>query len=355
MSEMTFDSKEYLERLALSVQAGQAMVTPLTASLHATKRCNSRCQYCGIWKARPTNPSLEDLLLAVDELAAVGIKMISLTGGEPFMQPHLPQVVKRMYQHGLISSTMTNGTLLNPRHVVPLLEAGLTSLCVSLDTVDPATYERIRGMPLAPVLKGLRYVAGIRRDFPTLLVFSVSCVISRINVDQLAALVEFCGELGITIGFQPLHKSFESEYNPEDFRFSEEDLPNLETQIDNLLELGQLTHIINNDAAYLQGFPGYLVHRKLPPATACTAGFTTIAIDADLNVKSCWPKRPVGNLRTERLADLWWSDRYNEQRLSMLKLECPGCWLRCHTDHWSVQWLEDLLRRAEAVRQRSAA
>ena len=227
---------------------------------------------------------------------------------------------------------MTNGMLLNPKHVVPLLEAGLNSLCVSLDTVEPVTYERIRGVPLAPVLEGLRYVAGLQRDFPSLLVFSVSCVISRVNIDQLTALVNFCGELGIGIGFQPLHDTFESEYHPDGFRFSEDDLPNLQRQIDNLVEMGQRTHLINNDEAYLQGFPGYLVYRRLPTTTACTAGFTTIAIDAELNVKSCWPKRPVGNLRTQRLADIWRSDRYHEQRLSMLKLECPGCWLRCHTD-----------------------
>ena len=116
---------------------------------------------------------------AVDELTDLGIKMISLTGGEPFMQRHLPEVVNRMREHGVISSTMTNGMLLNPKHVVPLLEAGLNSLCVSLDTVEPVTYERIRGVPLAPVLEGLRYVAGLQRDFPSLLVFSVSCVISR--------------------------------------------------------------------------------------------------------------------------------------------------------------------------------
>ena len=67
---------------------------------------------------------------------------------------------------------------------------------------------------------------------------------------------------------------------------------------------------IDNDWEYLEGFPDYLIYRRLPQGTKCTAGFTTISIDVDLNVKSCWPMKPVGNLRTQSLTDIWYSEIY---------------------------------------------
>jgi MoaA/NifB/PqqE/SkfB family radical SAM enzyme len=100
---------------------------------------------------------------------------------------------------------------------------------------------------------------------------------------------------------------------------------------------------INNDEAHLDGFADFLVHKQLPKGIQCTAGFTTITVDYELNVRSCWPKGAKGNLHTSRLIDIWRSDSYRQQRASMLALDCPKCWLRCHTDYLSLTWLSDLL------------
>ena len=351
MKKMSDHTKEYLDGLSQSVQTGKPLIPPLSASLQANKICNSRCLYCGIWKNPPVNPSLQDLLLAVDELADLGVHMISLTGGEPFLQSHLPEVVRRMRTKGIISSTMTNGLLLNENYIIPFLEAGLNSLCVSLDTLDPATYQTIRGVPLDPVLAGLKYLAVIRRNYRSLFVFSINCVVSRLNINQLVPLVEFCSELDISVGFQPLHASFESKDNPECLHFREDELLYVRSQMDRLVQMKERGFRIDNSPAYLQGFPDYLLYRRLPEGSICTAGFTTIAVDAELNVKSCWPKKPVGNLHERRLAEIWQSDNYRQHRSAMLALDCPGCWLRCHTDYLSVQWLIDLLDRLAATKR----
>jgi len=310
MKEVRKRTEEYLEMLSLSVQKGEPFVTPLTASLQANKWCNSKCEYCGIWKNPANNPPAEDLILAVDELAQLGIKMISLTGGEPFLQSHLSQIIRRMETRGIVSSTMTNGLLLKPKYVIPILEAGLNSLCVSLDTIDPCIYKKIRGVPLPPVLNGLRYVSRLRHEFPSLVVFSINCVVSRANINLLIPLIEFANELDISVGLQPLHNSFESTYNPDDLQFREDDLSLIQREMKKIIKMKQDGYRIDNDWEYLEGFPDYLIYRRLPQGTKCTAGFTTISIDVDLNVKSCWPMKPVGNLRTQSLTDIWYSEIY---------------------------------------------
>jgi len=345
-------STEYLDRLNLSIKKQEALVIPLTASLQTAKWCNSRCRYCGIWKNPALHLPLGDLVLAIDELAALGVHLISLTGGEPFLHRYLAQIVQRIGSHGIISSIMTNGMLLKPEYVIPILEAGLNSLCVSLDTVDPATYRFLRGVPLPPVVEGLRYVSSIRQNFPLLQLFSINCVISHANIDQLTALIEFCSELNISVGFQPLHSSFESKYAPKELQFGPEEFPYLQKQVNKLMAMKEKGYSIDNDWAYLRGFPDFLAYRRLPVGTVCTSGFTTIAVDDELNVKSCWPKKPIGNLHKHKLSVLWKSNTYTLHRRSMLALECPGCWLRCHTDHLSVQWLTNLHEKIAEVKAR---
>lgn len=350
MKKISKKTKAYIDKLSLSIQEKHAHVRPLTASLQVNKWCNSKCEYCGIWKSPMMNPSLEDLTLAIDELSGLGVQMISLTGGEPFLHDKLPQIVEHMKAREVISSTMTNGLLLKPKYALPVLEAGLNSLCVSLDTVDPIAYKKIRGVPLSPILKGLKYISSIRREFPSFFVFSINCVISKVNIEHIPSLVEFCSELDISMGFQPLHRSFDSRHNPEELQFFEDDLPYLHKKIDDLIQMKQDGYRIDNDFAYLKGFPEFLVNKELPDGTVCSAGFTTISVDYKLDVRSCWPMKVVGNLHISKLKELWFSEEYDKKRASMLELNCPKCWLRCHTDYLSVQWLSDLLEKITRVK-----
>lgn len=345
MKDISQQAKHYVDQLSMSVETNYPLVTPLTASLQTNKWCNSRCEYCGIWKNTNDNPLVEDLFLAVDELSELGVHMVSLTGGEPFLNRDLSQVVQRLSDRQIISSTMTNGLLLNPKHVEPILEGGLNSLCVSLDSIDPDTYKSIRGVSLEPVLKGLKYIANIRSQYPSLFVFSVNCVISKANINGVADLVDYCNNLDISVGFQPLHHSFESRYNPELIQFHEEDFSHLHEQIEKLIHMKENGSRIDNNESYLRGFPDFLVYKRLPEGTICTVGFTTISVDVDLNVRSCWPKKPIGNLHSQKLTEIWNSQLYSQNRALMLALDCPKCWLRCHADYLSVQWLMNLLER----------
>lgn len=350
MREISEQTKQYIDRLSHSVETNTPMVSPLTASLQANKWCNSKCKYCGIWKIAPNNPPVEDLIMAVDQLSKLGVHMISLTGGEPFLHPQLPKVVRRMVDRQIIGSTMTNGLLLKSKYTEPILEAGLNSLCVSLDTIDPEIYQKIRGVRITPVIEGLKHIYNLRKAYPSLLVFSVNCVISKLNIGNIVSLVKFCNDLGISVGFQPLHRSFESRENPEELQFTEEDLPFLNQQIEMIIQMKQDGYRIDNNDDYLRGFPNFLVSKKLPEGTVCTAGFTSISVDVDLNVRSCWPKKVVGNLHNQDLRELWLSEKYSQNRASMLALDCPKCWLRCHTDYLSVQWLINLLEKIQRAK-----
>src|SRR5499427_1164424 len=144
-----------------------------------TDKCNFRCTYCmpaeGLeWLAREEILTFEEIARLVGVLARLGVDEVRLTGGEPLVRRELPVLV------GLLASTngvhdlslTTNGVLLD-RFAGPLVEAGLTRLNVSLDSLSHVRFAEItRRDALDRVLAGL---AEAER-FPELRPIKVNCV-----------------------------------------------------------------------------------------------------------------------------------------------------------------------------------
>lgn len=328
----------YINLLNQSMDQQSVLIHPLMASVSITGRCNSKCSYCGIWMDKTTDLPVEDWHMAIEELGSIGVQLISLTGGEPLLYRETELLIRRIRERGMIASLTTNGMLINPARLQSLREAGLNSLGISLDTIDPGTYAAIRGAPIEPVLRALKYVSE-SSDFRA----AVNCVVSRKNISLIVPLVEYCSERGIFVSFQPLHISPRDHLVESGLIFTEQDLTELHALVEKLLSLQQSGYKIEADTNYLQGFPEFLVYQRIPPDFICTAGFTTIAIDQDLNVKSCWSMRPIGNLHKSKLIDLWQSKTYDDRRKTMMKLQCPKCWYRCHTEYCSEEWIRKFL------------
>jgi len=110
-----------------------------------------------VFKPRDELLTDDEIVLLVRIAAELGVRKIRLTGGEPTVRPHLPDLVRRIAAiPGIQDLAMTtNGVLLN-RLARPLAAAGLCRINVSLDTLDPERFRRItRWGRLEDVLDGL--------------------------------------------------------------------------------------------------------------------------------------------------------------------------------------------------------
>jgi GTP 3',8-cyclase len=129
-------------------------VSNLRVSL--TPKCNLSCIYCH--KEGEQYPADQLSAAEIAEIlrvaAGFGIRSVKFTGGEPLLRPDLLEIIRSVPEN-MESSLTTNGTLLAPL-AFQLKDAGLRRVNVSLDSLNPETYQKITGTDrLAEVLEGI--------------------------------------------------------------------------------------------------------------------------------------------------------------------------------------------------------
>lgn len=130
--------------------------------ISVTDRCNLRCIYCmppeGVeYKPHAEILRYEEIIRVVAAGAALGIKRVRLTGGEPLVRKGLTALIGSLAAIEGIEdiSLTTNGTLLGPL-AAELKEAGLGRVNISLDTLDPRKFRLVtRGGELERVWDGI--------------------------------------------------------------------------------------------------------------------------------------------------------------------------------------------------------
>jgi cyclic pyranopterin phosphate synthase len=174
--------------------------------ISVTDRCNYRCAYCMpeeladrvAFARRSALLSFEELVRVASVFARLGVRKLRLTGGEPTMRRGLPELVRMLARiPGIERMAMTTNGHVLAELAHPLRDAGLGSVNVSLDTLDPDRFARVTGRgDLARVL------AGIDAAVAAGLVVKVNAVaIVGVNDGELSRLCEAAWKRGATPRF----------------------------------------------------------------------------------------------------------------------------------------------------------
>jgi len=138
-----------------------------------TDRCNFRCQYCmpaeGLpWLEREELLRFEEITRLVSLMAAMGVRDVRLTGGEPLVRREFPRLVSMLKGIGELRevSLTTNGFLLE-RDAEALVAAGVDRFNVSVDSLQRDRFFALtRRDALPQVLRGLERLAAFPQAHP---------------------------------------------------------------------------------------------------------------------------------------------------------------------------------------------
>jgi cyclic pyranopterin phosphate synthase len=166
--------------------------------ISVTDKCNLRCTYCMPLEGVPARQhgeflSLEQMTEVARAAVGLGVNKIRLTGGEPLVKRGIVDLVRMIASiDGLEHLAMTtNGTLL-ARNARDLKDAGLDSVNVSLDSLDPDRYRELtRGGRIGDARDGIE--AAIAAGFPV----KINMVVLEDTAEgEIPRMREFCSQLG---------------------------------------------------------------------------------------------------------------------------------------------------------------
>jgi MoaA/NifB/PqqE/SkfB family radical SAM enzyme len=110
---------------------------PILAHVIPMRRCNLACAYCNEYDDHSKPVSIDVMYQRLDQLAALGTSIITISGGEPLLHPDLDLIIARVRKRGMIAGMITNGYLLTAERIQRLNRAGLDHLQISIDNVMP--------------------------------------------------------------------------------------------------------------------------------------------------------------------------------------------------------------------------
>ena len=170
--------------------------------LSVTDLCNLRCRYCmpdGVDKLeREDILTYEEFLRLAALFARCGVDTVRVTGGEPLVRKGVEQLVKGLKAiPGIRKVTMTTNAVLLEQQLPALLEAGLDSVNISLDTLDPALFAKITARDeFAAVQAGIH--AALESGIPV----KLNCVPQAgVNEGELEALAALAKDNALQVRF----------------------------------------------------------------------------------------------------------------------------------------------------------
>ncbi|MCF7907348.1 MAG: radical SAM protein [Candidatus Omnitrophica bacterium] len=172
---------------------------PLAVRLQVTNRCTLQCKYCNLWNTKTEEFTKEEIFSLIDQLAVLGAKRISFSGGEPLLRKDIGEIISYCREKSIYPEMNSNGTLV-PERVDEI--SNLDFLKLSLDG-PKEIHDLLRGKgSYGQVLAAADSVSkkGMNFGFATTL--------TKYNIDHLDFLLAIAEKYNTIVAFQPLKQLY---------------------------------------------------------------------------------------------------------------------------------------------------
>jgi len=290
--------------------AGRYTQIPPHLEINITNSCNAHCVMCP-----PAVHMGKDIMSKelyekiVSQAVEMGIGKLTLVGGEPLLDKNIYDKIRFAKTQGIRFVHMfTNGAALNEKNGEALLQTGLDSLTISIDSPFKEEYEQIRlGLNFdkvyANIVRFWEMKQAKKQAYP---IVRINMVEMSINEQSKAAFIKRFSPFADIVEVIPAH-NFGGNEEIADRNFT----------------------------------PDYLKERS-EHRFACNLLFSKIVIDANGYVKKCSidyaSHATFGDTNRHDLADIWKNEKFTSLRKRMLQgiFNEPGCKDCNHIQSWWI-------------------
>lgn len=244
---------------------------PFYVQYYILSRCNLNCRQCNIVEG---NSDLKEASLASIEkiaknLRKIGAGVVLLTGGEPFLRPDLPDIVRILRNEGLDPRLQTAGFATTRAQMEACAKAGAKDINISLDSLIPAKQEYINGSIAKSWHRAIEAILNANEVFSDPdRICAFGTVLSKFNYMEIPAIIELATFLGWYESLVPVHitthgapMNFRSI--DRDFVFSfPEDKPKLDALRKTIGHMKDNGYSVFDSHAYLDSTFYFLEHNK---------------------------------------------------------------------------------------------
>nr|MDO8082207.1 radical SAM protein [Candidatus Freyarchaeota archaeon] len=176
--------------------------TPVV-SLKITNECNLKCLHCSSDSGLPLRNelTLTEIRNLIDDLARIGVKRVTLSGGEPTIRKDFWDVLRYLDDADIQVSLFTNGFFLDRNFVGRLSEFSVSGVRISIDGGVPSTHDKIR------VFEGSfsRAVNAVRLCREAGLMVIIVSVIMKNNFSEIRKIIQLAEKNRVPAYFRRFH------------------------------------------------------------------------------------------------------------------------------------------------------
>jgi radical SAM protein with 4Fe4S-binding SPASM domain len=162
----------------------------MNLDLHLTTDCNMECKFCGAWEQEMQGVSMsrEDALFALTEGKGMGYKLVTLTGGEPTLNPAFEEIVHDACELGYWVCITTNG-LIAKDNFLKSIKNKKVMIRVSLHTLNREKHREITGHDtFEGVMRSIRLLKEYR------IFYGLGFTAYEENIDEIKGISRFAWE-----------------------------------------------------------------------------------------------------------------------------------------------------------------
>ena len=150
--------------------------------------------------------NIDQINQVAENLKKIGVNIVLLIGGEPFVRKDIDQIVKAFTSRNMHVRMQTNG-IATEKQLNACVASGGKDISISLDSLEPSLQDEINGGFNKSWNRAINTIANVSNIFPENSTAFFNSVIMPKNLNHIIKVIKFATAIGWGVSLVPVHVS----------------------------------------------------------------------------------------------------------------------------------------------------